>query len=488
MSSPILEDHVDVVICSPNESFWGDVKNLLSGFYPYRQTWVNKVDDLLEVENLEKIFIKEHGEEELFNPLLAIVEAQEDTQKSSEWVQALKMSYPHVPTLVIFKTEAPIVHQVVKKNGASKTMHYPYDAEFISDIILELAPVDLVGDSIPVSALVPVDLEDFEPDTEIPSGMYIRLPANNKTLCLRKKDSKVDERTLKKFLKSPSHRVLIKKTELKAFMSYARDVMQARGNQDLVSATERFQNTKYKIQNMMATFLDEDELDYDEGKKILEDCESILEDLLVHKNISDDRILRLLRSHTGHIKTNYNDAINVCAYSAIFAQILKFEPDECKEIALGGLLHNIGLAGIPTKFTTKAINELEEEDWAEYKLYPKRAIFMIKRRKVPLLEIATKCIEQSMERIDGSGFPKGYSGVAVSKFSRVVNIAIEFNKLTSMNSNGKFYNPRDAIFQLIKDNQEVASLDLRNLTVLANYFKKHYKTAEERDELKRLVG
>ena len=218
---------------------------------------------------------------------------------------------------------------------------------------------------------------------------------------------------------------------------------------------------------MMSVFLDEDELDYREGKQILEDCESILEDLLVHEKLSARRILSMIRSHTGHQRSNYNDAINVCAYSGIFSQLLNFDMDECKEIALGGLLHNIGLAGIPTHLTTKASEELSEEEWSEYKLYPKRSIVMIKRRKVPLLEISTKCVEQSMERIDGSGFPRGSSGVAVAKHSRVVNIAIEFNKLTSMDNKGNFAAPRQAVAELLEKNQTSSSLDLRDLAKIA---------------------
>ncbi len=480
----LLEDDVDVLICSPKESFWSTVKTLLSGFYPYRKTWVDSVEKLLEAPDLEKVFEKEHGSEALFNPLLAIVDAQEDTQLTSEWVQALKMSYPHVPAVVLFTTEAPVNHAIVKKNGATRCMHYPFDAEYISDIILDLAPVDLVGDSIPTSALVPVDLEDFAADTIIPCSMFLRLPTNNKTLCLRKKNGKVDERTLSKFRKTPSHRVYIKKTELKAFYEYAREHLP----EGEISSTERFQKTKDKIQSIMSVFLDEAELDYDEGKEILKGCEEILEDLQISKKNKDEKIKTMIRSHTGHQITTYNEAINVCVYSAIFAQLCRFEEDEIKEIAIAGLLHNIGLSGLSTELVLKNPSELEDEEWEEYKGYPKRAIFLIKRRKVPLLEISSKVIEQAWERIDGSGIPRGSNGVAVSKHSRIVHIAIEFNKLTQMDAQGKFYSARPAIEKLIAQNQEVSKLDLRMLNLIYAFFKKHYKTGEEKEMLAKLVS
>ena len=66
--------------------------------------------------------------------------------------------------------------------------------------------------------------------------------------------------------------------------------------------------------------------------------------------------------------------------------------------------------------------------------------------------------------------------------------AIEFNKLTRMDELGRFFTPRTAIEKLIAQNHEVSQLDLRMLNLIYAFFKKQYKTSEEIETLKKLVG
>src|SRR5690606_18842115 len=119
-----------------------------------------------------------------------------------------------------------------------------------SDMILELAPVDITGDHIPITALMPVDLRDMEPEMEINFDIYVHLPANRKTVLLRRAGDRVDQKHIEKF-RSMSQQMYIKKTQRKEFFEYARTVMSFRNIPIPVSMTEKFHRSKRTIYNCM---------------------------------------------------------------------------------------------------------------------------------------------------------------------------------------------------------------------------------------------
>src|SRR5690606_5275246 len=119
-----------------------------------------------------------------FKPVLALIDAQDGTQVANEWVQACKMTYA-CPVIVLHSSLSPLDFNVVRKNGADEIMHLSFDREFISYMILQLAPVDMEGDQIPITSLMPVDMRDIEPGMNVNFDVYAHLPANHRSVLLR---------------------------------------------------------------------------------------------------------------------------------------------------------------------------------------------------------------------------------------------------------------------------------------------------------------
>jgi len=427
---------IDVLVTSQQNKFWQDVQGLLKGYYPYKQHFIGSADEILTPKvNL--------------SPRLAIVDGQGGTPNTCEWVQSIKMTYPECQVIVLYSSEQALDFALVKKNGANYIMHAGYDREFISDMILKLAPVDLKGIDLPTSALLPIDLSDVNPEEPISFDLYVHLPANEKSFRVRKDGGKIDDRLFEK--SGETHqRLYIKKTQMRAFFDYARAALVRKNASNQVPFTEKVYNSKQLIYEIITEFLNSETAGFQAGKLIYERCRQILGelDLLKEKTIPA-RVNEIYR-FTGHTRSTYQDAINMAVFASNFAALLGYDAAKIENAALAGLLHNVGMAKMPSSAIGKCVHQFTPEEKAEYKMYPDRSVILIKSKKVPLPQEAADAIVQHQENVDGSGFPHGLIADKIYALGKVLRLSSRFLELTSLNGDEPGMNPKAAL-KLIKD-------------------------------------
>lgn len=427
---------VDVLIGSPRDSFWETIKVVLKGYYPYQMRHFRTVDEILDLNPAET-----------FHPILAIIDGQDGTIATNEWVQSTKMNFSDCPVIVLHSSAAPLDFEAVKKNGASEIMHINFDREFLSDMVLQMAPINMEGDQIPITALMPVDLRDMDADTNINFDVYVHLPANQRSVLMRKSGDIVDQKHLDKF-KSLRQQMYIKKTEMKFFFEYARTVMSQRNLPFPISMTEKFHRSKKIIYQIMAQFLNSSATDYSEGKEILDKCRSIVSDFDLTKDLSSQEIFDEIFRFSGNIRTLYHDCICLSAYAAFFAQLLGWSAEKRESTAIAGLLHNIGLAQLPASIGDKTLDTYTPEELKEYRFYPERSVVMVKSKKVPLPPEIADAIGQHRENNRGTGFPKGISGSDISEMGKLLGFAYRFHEMTALKDNQKAKTATQAIADL----------------------------------------
>ncbi len=447
---------VDVLVLGPTTHIGQELNRLLSGYQPYNLVTFDKIENFMAAAEGESV-----------NPMLAIVSADKDTSGTCEWVQTAKMSYPHVPVLVLHDSNATLNFRKAIKNGANYVMHLHYDQEFISDRILQLAPVDIESEKIPMSALIAIHADDFEPATKIDFNLYVHLPSNQKTIMFRREGSTLDEKAIAKIRTSAGQRVYVKKTQLPRFFSYASQVLKIRNAPDTTSQTEKMQKVKNEIQTIMSYFLDEEDNGYEHGKKILERCEVILAELNLNKKLSSELIFQKLVAHNGQNQTIYNDCTNLCAYSTLFAKILDLDEESVKTVALAALLSTIGLAGLPAPIHMKPHNQWTTDDTQAFRHYPIDSVLMIKKKKVPLPQDVAKVIEQHREMVDGSGFPHALKGTQINRLAKIISIAWRFQSLTSLMDDRPSCTPLVAIEQILKENMTGGKMPFDGIMIQA---------------------
>lgn len=455
MESTNTQNKVDVLILGPKNFIGVEISKILNGYQPYNLINFDTVETLMSAAETD------------VNPQLALVSADKDTTSTCEWVQTTKMTYPHVPIIVLHDSSAKLNHYKAEKNGAKYIMHLFYDREFISDRILQLAPVEMDGDHIPLSALVAIHAEDFEPGTKIDFNLYVHLPSNQKTLLFRKAGSILDDKAIAKIRSSAGQRVYIRKTQLPLFFKYASGVLKQRNQTDVVCQTEKLQKAKSEIQAIMAYFLDEEDSGYEHGKQILERCDTIIKEFGLNQNLNSEQIFFKLVAHSAQPQTIYNDCVNLCAYATLFAKILDMDTNAARTAALAGILSTIGIATLPRDLFTKSQKMWTHKEFEEYKHYPTHSVTLIKKNKVPLDPDVAKIIEQHRERTDGSGFPIGSKGTQIHKLAKLLGIAFRFQQLTSLQDGQMTMTPILAIEQIVKENTTQGKIPYDTVMVTA---------------------
>jgi HD-GYP domain-containing protein (c-di-GMP phosphodiesterase class II) len=456
MSETPAAKTVDVLITSTRDSFWAEAQTILKGYYPYKLHFVKSADEVMNAEA---------G----FAPLLALVDAGGGTAHASEWVQSVKMTYSDCPLIVLYGPEDHLDFTVVKKNGADYIMHLNYDREFVSDMILKLAPVELRGTDIPLSAMLPIDLKDLDIGEEINFDVLIHLPSNHKTFRIRKAGGTVDDRLLEK--SDETHqRLYIKKTHIRPFFEYARTVLSQRNVANPVPLTEKIYRSKQLIYEIISEFLNSATADFQSGKAIFERCRLIIGELdLTREKTAAERSEEIFR-FTGHYRSTYQDAINLAVYASNFAGLLDFKPAQVESAALAGILHNVGLSQMPVSSYGKAVSEFSAEDMAEYRRYPDRSVILIKAKKVPLPQEVSTAIDQHQELGDGTGFPKQLPADKIENLAKVLRLAMRFMELTSFDGVTPGMTPKAALLRIKEE--ALAGKPYADLTLAAQLHKK----------------
>jgi putative nucleotidyltransferase with HDIG domain len=126
----------------------------------------------------------------------------------------------------------------------------------------------------------------------------------------------------------------------------------------------------------------------------------------------------------------YIHSVSVSALMAAFAKGLDYSPEEIDQIALGGLLHDIGKALTPNKILNKP-GKLTDD---EFVVMREHAIDdqneLIKGYGLP--QHALDVITMHHERPDGKGYPLGLKDAELSEVGKMSSIVDIYDALTSV--------------------------------------------------------
>ncbi|MET0101327.1 MAG: HD domain-containing phosphohydrolase [Sedimenticola sp.] len=118
-------------------------------------------------------------------------------------------------------------------------------------------------------------------------------------------------------------------------------------------------------------------------------------------------------------------AMSCCVLSAAFGKYLGLDDKDLKKLALGGLLHDVGML----KISSPGIGKLTEEEKKAYREHViiGRNILMANEDFWPAVDVAYS----HHERIDGRGYPRGLVGERIPYFARIVSIVETYDNLVS---------------------------------------------------------
>ncbi len=146
----------------------------------------------------------------------------------------------------------------------------------------------------------------------------------------------------------------------------------------------------------------------------------------VFRNPDAMAILTHLRDkHTYTWRHMMNSAILV----AIFAKYLGYDIKAVREMALGALLHDIGLARVPQQLLSKP-GPLNETEMQAMRKHVAQGLAMLKGEK-GITSVMLDMLVNHHERLDGSGYPRGIKEDKLSRQARIMAIVDVYDAMTS---------------------------------------------------------
>ncbi|MDG1859442.1 MAG: HD domain-containing protein, partial [Emcibacteraceae bacterium] len=160
-------------------------------------------------------------------------------------------------------------------------------------------------------------------------------------------------------------------------------------------------------------------------KEIRESCDLLIK-ATAGAGIGD--MLSAIRTHHNY---TYRHSIMVSGYLVAFALLLGIKGQDLQNVAVGGILHDIGKSLIPAEILNKP-KALNNEEWLEMCKHPEHSRTILENSTCHK-DVINASI-QHHEKLDGTGYPDGLKGDQISDIARMVAIADVFSGLTEKRS------------------------------------------------------
>lgn len=139
----------------------------------------------------------------------------------------------------------------------------------------------------------------------------------------------------------------------------------------------------------------------------------------------------------------YLHSVAVCALMVNFARRLDLDPDVVRGYGLAGLLHDVGKMAVPDAILNKP-GALTDDEFALVRDHPERGHALLQAgNDTPDLALDV-CLHHH-EKIDGSGYPFGLKGEAISLAARMGAICDVYDALTSNRAYKNAWAPAEAV-------------------------------------------
>lgn len=130
-------------------------------------------------------------------------------------------------------------------------------------------------------------------------------------------------------------------------------------------------------------------------------------------------------------KYTHGHSSRVAQYSIMIAKAVGKSEEECQNIYLAGMLHDVGKIGVPENIINKD-GKLTDEEFSVIKTHPVIGNQILQKiSKNPSLSIGA---HYHHERYDGKGYPDGLKGEEIPEIARIIAVADAYDAMTSKRS------------------------------------------------------
>jgi putative nucleotidyltransferase with HDIG domain len=150
--------------------------------------------------------------------------------------------------------------------------------------------------------------------------------------------------------------------------------------------------------------------------------------------------LSRLRNHANYTLMH---SVNVSILTLVLGRGLGLERDELSELAIGGILHDVGKMLVPDEILHKS-GTLTKAEFKEMRNHVKYGVELLSKSK-GISDDSIYVALQHHERMDGSGYPNGTPGPELHLFGRIGSIVDVYDSMTSARAYGDTPSASEAI-------------------------------------------
>jgi putative nucleotidyltransferase with HDIG domain len=185
------------------------------------------------------------------------------------------------------------------------------------------------------------------------------------------------------------------------------------------------------------------------GKQIeVEQCAPLVDGIFNSIFRNPDALLPLSQVKTRDEYT-FQHSVSVSALAVAFGRALKLPRAEIREFALGALLHDVGKARVPDRILNKP-GKLTDEEFLVMKSHAEHGSAVLAQAKGKVSQIALNAASEHHERYDGTGYPRGLKGDAISAHGQMMAIIDVYDAITSVRVYHQGMPPTDALRKLFE--------------------------------------
>jgi len=362
----------------------------------------------------------------------------------NEVAQSIRMLYPSAPIFCVCTSRAGYERKVLVKNGFTDAFLLPLDSISLKTVIMELIAKFSNGT---LKSYRSVKLVDIHPGTILDFDTTIYLPSNNKYIRYSSAGDPLDEERVKKLSQHKLRSLYVPAEQIQKFYDYTAKCLKDIGSSETLSSTEKKERLESSVRELITGIFNDASKDgsFEQGKSLVKDCQEIIKTYVLsgsEKNDGSDWYSRLLNT-IGDAGSCYASAANVSTYASLFS--IGLQIGKPADLAMAGLLQDIGLADVPAEIVQKSEAERTPEEQALYNKHPEHSVKIIKERRLVVSEIVIKAISQHHESYNGGGYPLGLIGSRICEEAQILALADRFNQVISTTQGQKAMSPRDAV-------------------------------------------
>jgi HD-GYP domain-containing protein (c-di-GMP phosphodiesterase class II) len=364
-----------------------------------------------------------------------------------EAAQVARMQYPAQSIYHLTSHRENFDRAEFRKNGFTDAFLIPIDVEIATQAVKDELARASKGE---YRSYRPVQLVDLRPNETLDFDTYMYMPMNKKHIKLSSAGDEIDPERHEKMTKSGINSVHVTSDQMKHFYSFAAKKLRELQTGSGLSETERKERMTSAIRNLMASVFNDSSSDatVESGRGMIADCQEIVKSFITEGTDKNSWYAKMLQV-TGAETSTYNHSGNVATFGALFSLAVGMGKPE--DIALAGLLHDMGMADLPPAVQGKTAKERNKEEEEQYRKHVDHTLNIIKFRKMTLPESVVKAIAQHHERWSGTGYPKGHSGFRIIPEAQILTLADQFDYLTMTRDGHPRMSPSAAFMAMYED-------------------------------------